>query len=117
MTNGANATFGDMVHSIQIISPIEDFDEKELRAWEQLMQLEGRSELDELPPRSDSDLAPSIGDDQVHRQRVAYCFTRVTLVSSSLLLAGVVVILSMSLTLVTKHLMNRADSEKEVYLS
>lgn len=102
-----NATFPAMMHSISIISPIEDLDDKELDAWEKMLQLEGKAEevslleaITKLPTVTDS----------------GYCFTAVNLFSATLLLTAIVMILSISVAMTCMHLQTRASSGKEAAL-
>lgn len=78
-----NATFPAMMHSISILSPVEDLDEQELSAWGKMLDLEGKVEETDLLV---SQMTLSSG----------YCFTMSSLLTSSLLFATVVMVLSMS---------------------
>ncbi|XP_075586372.1 uncharacterized protein LOC124490648 isoform X1 [Dermatophagoides farinae] len=126
-TSIMNATFAPMIHSIQIISPIEDFDEKELNAWEKLMQLEGSVEEEVVDNNNNN----NDDDDEIHRipsftiatasitgqhrqtslaelnGHHSYCFSRIHLITASLLLSSVTVILSMILYMICSYIHQR----------
>lgn len=94
-----NATFPAMMHSFSIISPIEDFDDQELEAWEKMMKLEG-----------------NVVEEEMHKQyqhkhpTAPYCFSFVGLVSSSALLSSLVLICTLALHLVATHLAQRSHT-------
>lgn len=94
-----NATFPAMMHSISIISPIEDFDDKELDAWEKMMHLEAKVEEDQIELDK-----PKVTPVHHHSP---YCFSFVGLVSASALLSSCVLALTLSLHIVFSHLCAR----------
>lgn len=129
--NRLNATFEPMMHSIQIISPVEDFDDKELNAWEKLMQLEGRAEMTNLfddQPRFNDNFTKStniidalIFDNQ-SKDVGSYCFSMIHLVAASILLSAITVILSMIFYMIclysqSKNQAQQSINEKLSYLS
>lgn len=124
-----NATFAPMMHSIQIISPIEDFDDKELQAWERLMQLEGSVENEELTDedRVQRTIATisKIESKNGSLGEQSYCFSKMHLVTATLLLSSMAVIISMTLYMTCsyiyfKHFSNshmKSCQDKIAYLS
>ncbi|OTF80459.1 hypothetical protein BLA29_001047 [Euroglyphus maynei] len=115
-----NATFAPMMHSVQIISPIEDFDEQELNAWEKLMQLEGS--VEQVSPDNDDSPSFTIATTSVtgHRTSLSglnghhsYCFSRVHLITASVLLSSVTVILSMILYMICSYLYQRQQTRHD----
>lgn len=97
-----NATFPAMMHSISIISPIEDLDEKELTAWEKMVDLEGKAE--------EVSLFEAITKLPTVNTQGGYCFSMASLVSASVLLAAIVMILSMSVAMACLHLHVRSSA-------
>lgn len=88
------------MHSISIISPIEDFDDKELKAWEKMAEFEAKVEEESL-----------LSNTVLPRKVLSgYCFSFVGLISASALLAAIVMILSMTVHLVVNHLHARSLS-------
>lgn len=109
MITSNNASFPSMMHSISIISPIEDFDDKELNAWEKLMNLEGKSELVNI---DDEQVEHKPIESSLTKPLASYCFSLTLLVSLSILLSAIVMILSMSFYVVCVHLNSRSTSPK-----
>lgn len=126
-----NATFEPMMHSIQIISPVEDFDDKELNAWEKLMQLEGRAEMTDLfddQRRIGNNLTKSTNIidalifDSQSKDVGSYCFSMIHLVAASILFSAITVILSMIFYMIclysqSKNQVQQSINEKLSYLS
>ena len=110
-----NATFPAMMHSISIISPVEDFDEQELTAWEKMMTIEGKSEeVVEAKMGFLEAMATSVSRMPLTGKNGGdggggYCFTMTSLLSSSILLAAVVMVLSMSAAMTCLHLRTRPE--------
>ncbi|KAH9417556.1 hypothetical protein DERP_014876 [Dermatophagoides pteronyssinus] len=126
-TNLMNVTFAPMMHSVQIISPIEDFDEKELNAWEKMMQLEGSVEsVDDYSNDSDDDRIPSftiattsvtsnkrlLSLNSGHHHH-SYCFSRIHLITASIMLSSITVILSMILYMIGSYIYQRQQHQQQ----
>jgi hypothetical protein len=68
--SGLNGTFPQMTHSISILSPVEDFDEKELEIWQRAKEADNK-----------------------------VCFSALSLLTSSIILTGLSILFSLSLLL------------------
>ena len=102
-----NATFPAMMHSISIISPVEDLDEKEMEAWQKMIDLEGKSEVVNLLDKDDDNVITKSSNSSTNIDS-DYCFSFNGLVFASILLAALVLIISIT-AMICLHLHSRSS--------
>ncbi|KAI7688792.1 hypothetical protein SSS_05239 [Sarcoptes scabiei] len=96
-----------MMHSIQIISPIEDFDEKELEAWEKMMKLEGSVDDCSSEKNDQISIQEVLSSSTMKSIENSYCFSRTHLITAFILMSSMTVILSLVLYIICSYLSNR----------